>query len=134
MQRNTMILTAFFFQSQGNHRMSWRYPPAPGQEVFGLEYYRSTGRGPPKARLDALFVADHVAMWDTYESSIAHYANARLEPITMLSALAAVTRHIGLIATASASYSEPSNIARAFASPGSYRRGTRRLESSSRRQ
>ena len=34
----------------------------------------------------------------------------------MLSALAAVTRHIGLIATASASYSEPYNIARAFAS------------------
>jgi len=46
-------------------------------------------------------------MWDTYESNITHYANARLEPITMLAALAAVTRRIGLIVTASASYSEP---------------------------
>lgn len=116
MQRNTMILTAFFFNPQGDHRMSWRYPRAPGQEIFGLEYYRNLAESAEKARLDAIFVADHVAMWDTYESSIAHYANARLEPITMLSALAAVTRHIGLIATASASYSEPYNIARAFAS------------------
>ena len=66
--------------------------------------------------MDAIFVADHVAMWDTYESNIAHYANARLEPITLLAALSAVTRHIGLIVTASASYSEPYNIARAFAS------------------
>ena len=66
--------------------------------------------------MDAIFVADHVAMWDTYESNIAHYANARLEPVTLLAALSAVTRHIGLIVTASASYSEPYNIARAFAS------------------
>jgi FMN-dependent oxidoreductase (nitrilotriacetate monooxygenase family) len=66
--------------------------------------------------MDAIFVADHVAMWDTYESNVKHYANARLEPITLLAALAAVTQNIGLIATASASYSEPYNLARAFAS------------------
>jgi FMN-dependent oxidoreductase (nitrilotriacetate monooxygenase family) len=55
-------------------------------------------------------------MWDTFESNIAHYANARLEPITLLSALAAVTSHVGLLATASASYTEPYNLARMFAS------------------
>jgi FMN-dependent oxidoreductase (nitrilotriacetate monooxygenase family) len=41
---------------------------------------------------------------------------SRLEPITLLSALSAVTSQIGLIATASASYSEPYNLARMFAS------------------
>ncbi len=38
------------------------------------------------------------------------------EPLTLLSAIAAATKHIGLVATASTSYSEPYNIARSFAS------------------
>jgi FMN-dependent oxidoreductase (nitrilotriacetate monooxygenase family) len=116
MQRTPMILSAFFFNPQGDHRMSWRHPDAPGREIFDLAYYRKLAEIAEAARMDAIFVADHVAMWDTYESNIAHYANARLEPITLLAALAAVTSHIGLIVTASASYSEPYNIARAFAS------------------
>src|ERR1700743_927238 len=116
MQRTPMILSAFFFNPQGDHRMSWRHPDAPGREIFDLAYHRKLAEVAEAACIDAIFVADHVAMWDTYESNIAHYANARLEPITMLSALSAVTKHIGLIATASASYSEPYNIARMFAS------------------
>jgi FMN-dependent oxidoreductase (nitrilotriacetate monooxygenase family) len=116
MERNPMILSAFFYNPQGDHRMSWRHPGAPGREIFDLAYYRKLADAAEAARMDAIFVADHVAMWDTYESNIAHYANARLEPITMLAALAAVTQHIGLIVTASASYSEPYNIARMFAS------------------
>jgi FMN-dependent oxidoreductase (nitrilotriacetate monooxygenase family) len=111
-----MVLSAFFFNPQGDHRMSWRYPSAPGREIYGLDYYRTLAEAAEAACLDVIFVADHVAMWDTYESNVAHYANARLEPITMLAALAAVTRNIGLVATASASYSEPYNVARTFAS------------------
>jgi alkanesulfonate monooxygenase SsuD/methylene tetrahydromethanopterin reductase-like flavin-dependent oxidoreductase (luciferase family) len=105
MERTPMILSTFFFNPQGDHRMSWRHPDAPGREIFDLSYYRRLAEAAESARMDAIFVADHVAMWDTYESNIAHYANARLEPITMLAALAAVTRNIGLIVTASASYS-----------------------------
>jgi FMN-dependent oxidoreductase (nitrilotriacetate monooxygenase family) len=116
MKRSPMILSAFFFNPQGDHRMLWRYPRAPGREIFDLGYYQRLAAAAETACMDAIFVADHVAMWDTYESNVAYYANARLEPITLLAALAAVTSHIGLIATASASYSEPYNLARAFAS------------------
>ncbi len=116
MNRVPMILSAFFFNPQGDHRMSWRHPRAPGREVFGLDYYRGLASSAESAKIDTIFVADHVAIWDSFESTVAHYANARLEPITLLSALAAVTSHIGLIATASSSYSEPYNLARAFAS------------------
>src|SRR5580698_9257101 len=123
MARNPMILTAFFFNPQGDHRMSWRDPHAPRMEIFDLDYYKQLALAAERARMDALFVADHVAMWDTYESNIRHYANARLEPITLLAALAAVTSHIGLIATASASYSEPYNLARMFASLDHISRG-----------
>ena len=41
---------------------------------------------------------------------------AHFEPITLLSALAATTYQIGLIATASTSFHEPYSIARQFAS------------------
>jgi hypothetical protein len=40
MSRRPMILSAFFFNPQGDHRMSWRYPSAPGREICTLEYYR----------------------------------------------------------------------------------------------
>ena len=116
MARNPMILSAFFFNPQGDHRMSWRHARAPSHEVFEFDYYRDLALTAEHAKIDTLFVADHVAIWDSVASGVAHYANARLEPLTLLSALAATTRHIGLIGTASSSYSEPYNIARIFAS------------------
>src|SRR6201996_3884247 len=106
MKRGHMILSAFFFNPQGDHRMSWRHPDAPGREIFDLGYYRRLAEAAEAAKLDAVFIADHVAIWDSFESNIAHYPNARLEPLTLLCALAAVTRHIGLIGTASASSRE----------------------------
>ncbi|MGF6767931.1 FMN-dependent oxidoreductase (nitrilotriacetate monooxygenase family) [Paraburkholderia sp. GAS199] len=116
MDQERMILSAFFFNPQGDHRMSWRHPAAPGFEVFDLQYYRELAAIAEAACLDALFIADHVAMWDTFESNVAHYANARLEPITLLAALSTVTRDLGLISTLSTSFSEPYNVARMFAS------------------
>lgn len=111
-----MILSAFFFNPQGDHRMSWRHPRSPGAEIFDFDYYRQLAEVAEQAKLDTIFIADHVAIWDSVKSGVAHYANARLEPLTLLSALAAVTKHIGLVATASTSYYEPFNLARFFAS------------------
>src|ERR1700733_3732726 len=79
-----MILSAFFFNPQGDHRISWRHPKAPSREVFELPYFQSLPAIAEAAKLDALFVADHVGMWDTYESNVAHYANPRLEPMPEL--------------------------------------------------
>jgi alkanesulfonate monooxygenase SsuD/methylene tetrahydromethanopterin reductase-like flavin-dependent oxidoreductase (luciferase family) len=42
--------------------------------------------------------------------------NVELEPLTLLSALAPLTKHIGLVATASTTYNEPYHIARKYAS------------------
>ena len=111
-----MILSAFFFNPQGDHRMSWRHPRAPLREVYDIAYFQALAATAEAAKFDALFVADHVGMWDTQESNIIHYANPRLEPITLLSALAATTSKIGLLATISASYTEPYNLARMLAS------------------
>ena len=47
---------------------------------------------------------------------VAQAPRSWLEPITTLAALAGATRHIGLIATCSTTYTEPFNLARQFAS------------------
>jgi alkanesulfonate monooxygenase SsuD/methylene tetrahydromethanopterin reductase-like flavin-dependent oxidoreductase (luciferase family) len=63
MARNPIILTAFFFNPQGDQRMSWRDPRAPRMEIFDLDYYMQLALSAESARMHALFVADHVAMW-----------------------------------------------------------------------
>ncbi len=116
MSTRHMILNLFFYNPQGitvspgvtlTHQKR-KYLPSTITPVW-----RAQGRS---GDLDAIFVADHIAVWDTVPSGLTHYANARLEPLTLLSALAAVTEHIGLMATASTSYNEPYNLARYFAS------------------
>ena len=56
------------------------------------------------------------------ERSSPHYLN-RFEPLTILSALAVVTKHIGLVGTLTVSYSEPYTVARQFASLDHISRG-----------
>ncbi len=116
MSQATAIFNLFFFNPQGDYRFSWRHPNAPGKEIFTLKYYADLARRAEAAALDNIFIADHVAIWDTVPSGVPHYANSRLEPITLLAALSAVTENIGLMATASTSYTEPYNLARYFAS------------------
>lgn len=116
MTQHTAIFNLFFFNPQGDYRFSWRHPEAPGKEIFTLKYYADLAHRAEAATLDNIFIADHVGIWDTVPSGIPHYANPRLEPVTLLGALAAVTENIGLMATASTSYNEPYNLARYFAS------------------
>lgn len=118
-----MILAAFFFNPQGDHRVSWRHPRAPGHEFMDFEFYRGLVEAAEAAKLDTIFIADHLGIWNGLGSGVAHYANPRLEPLSLVSALSAVTRHIGFMVTASTSYTEPFNTARTFASMDHISRG-----------
>ncbi len=53
---------------------------------------------------------------------------ARLELLTLLAALAVQTRHIGLAATASTTFSDPFNLARSFSSLDHHQPRSRRVE------
>ena len=90
----------------------WRHPAAVTDASVNFGFYKEQAQLAEKARFDFLFVADSVHI--TARSS-PHYLN-RFEPLTILSALAAVTSKIGLVATVTASYSEPFTVARQFAS------------------
>ena len=66
-----------------------------------------------------IFLADGVGTRGddvAFLSRTAHSYQAQFEPITLLSALAAVTERIGLVGTASTSFNEPYHVARKFAS------------------
>jgi FMN-dependent oxidoreductase (nitrilotriacetate monooxygenase family) len=65
-----------------------------------------------RGTFDSLFLADGPQLW----SNLAQRPAGALEPLTLLTALATATEHIGLIATASTSYNSPYNLARKFAS------------------
>ena len=73
---------------------------------------RSSRSGPKRTKFDAVFFADGPALAD----NVRYAQRFRLEPITLLSAIAVATKRIGLIATASTTYTEPYNLARLFAS------------------
>ncbi|WP_339283934.1 LLM class flavin-dependent oxidoreductase [Paenibacillus sp. FSL R5-0486] len=96
----------------GNSISFWRHPDIPINASVSLEFYKKQVRIAEKGKFDLLFIADGLFI---NEKSNPHFLN-RFEPLTLLSALAGVTSHIGLVATLSTSYSEPFTVARQFAS------------------
>src|ERR1700755_3409708 len=98
-------------EGAGRTWTDWRHPDAVPGASTNFAYYRERAQLAEHAKLDFLFIADSLFIT---EKSSPHYLN-RFEPITLLSALAAATSHIGLVATVTASYTEPFNLARQFA-------------------
>ena len=115
--RRQMKLGAFFHPT-GHHIASWRHPDAYAGAAVDFAHYTQLAQTAERGKFDLLFLADSPAMrnWPPErQSRVATYI-AGFEPITLLSALAAVTKHIGLVATATTTYNEPLHIARKFAS------------------
>lgn len=90
----------------------WRHPDAQVDASTSLPFYVRQAQVAERGKFDYLFVADSVSI---NARSSPHYLN-RFEPLTILSAVAAVTDRIGLVATSTVSYNEPFNLARQFAS------------------
>ncbi|MFT6580510.1 MAG: FMN-dependent oxidoreductase (nitrilotriacetate monooxygenase family) [Alphaproteobacteria bacterium] len=101
-----------FINSRGHHEASWRHPDASPLPLTDIDYYQGLAQRAEEGLFDSIFLADQLAA----RNDVAHAARAWLEPITVLGALAVSTKRIGLIATASTTYSEPYNLARQFAS------------------
>ncbi|SDD25921.1 FMN-dependent oxidoreductase, nitrilotriacetate monooxygenase family [Terribacillus halophilus] len=91
---------------------NWKHPDAVADAGTNLEFYLEQARQAEDAKFDFGFVADSVYI--TPEST-PHYLN-RFEPLTILSALAMATKHLGLVATITVSYTQPYTVARQLAS------------------
>ncbi|MBU2533402.1 MAG: LLM class flavin-dependent oxidoreductase [Alphaproteobacteria bacterium] len=101
-----------FIHSRGHHEASWRHPESTPLSVFDIRYYQDVARKAEAGCFDSIFLADQLALPD----DISQGPRTGLEPITVLAALAVSTARIGLIATASTTYTQPFNLARQFAS------------------
>lgn len=101
-----------FIYPAGHHEAGWRHPDAAPERVLDITYYQALAQRAEAAKFDSLFFADGPSL----ASNVRYAARFRLEPFTWLSALAVATERIGLIGTASTTYTEPYNLARLFAS------------------
>ena len=103
----------------GGHVASWKHPDVPPGAAMSFDYYRELAALAESARFDLLFLADHLSVGEAGATAERLQKSGEVvfyEPMTLLSGLAAVTRHIGLTATVSTTYNEPYNVARVFAS------------------
>ncbi|USX21453.1 LLM class flavin-dependent oxidoreductase [Oxalobacteraceae bacterium OTU3REALA1] len=97
---------AAFMMRHGHHVAAWRHPQT-DLESNPFKVFRQQVQSAERACLDAVFFADSQALTGGVPA---------LEPLTLLSALAASTDKIGLIGTATTTYNEPYTVARQFAS------------------
>jgi len=115
--RSDKLKLAAFLANSGHHVAAWRHPKAKADASLDFEHFKHIAQTAERGKFDALFIADVVAVWGHHFDALRRSARAEhFEPLTLLSALAAVTRNIGLVATATTSYNEPYHIARKFAS------------------
>ena len=111
-QSSRQLKLGFVLHGVGAGWGDWRHPEAVTDASVNFQFYKEQAQLAEKGRFEFLFVADSVHIT---ERSSPHYLN-RFEPLTILSALAAVTSRIRLVGTVTASYSEPFTVARQFAS------------------
>ena len=110
-ERRQLSLNLFIYPG-GHHEAAWRYRASAADRILDVTYYQELAQRAEASKFDAVFFADGPALAD----NVRYAQRFRIEPITLLSAIAAATQRIGLIATASTTYNEPYNLARLFAS------------------
>jgi FMN-dependent oxidoreductase (nitrilotriacetate monooxygenase family) len=101
-----------FIHSRGHHEASWRHPASSPLSLTDIRYYQDLAQRAEAALFDSIFLADQLALG----GDVVQAPRTWLEPITVLAAVAVATSRVGLIATASTTYTEPFNLARQFAS------------------
>ncbi len=117
-RRGEKLHLGAFFHPTGNHVAAWLHPAAQIDAGVNFRHYAEITQLAERGKFDLMFVADAVAVREGKLSALRRWPQymAYFDPLTLLPALAAVTSHIGLCATATTSYNEPYHVARKFAS------------------
>ena len=114
---NRKLHLGAFMRPISIHTGAWRYPGARPDANFNFPLIKELCQKLERARFDAFFMADHLAVLNMGSDALKRSATVTsFEPMTLLSALAAVTERIGLVATGSTTYDEPYHVARRFSS------------------
>ncbi|MCB1739815.1 MAG: LLM class flavin-dependent oxidoreductase, partial [Gammaproteobacteria bacterium] len=115
-----MILAANA-NAQGSHVGEWRHPDAWDKPAANIANAVRLAQIAEAGKMDLLFLADGNGVRNLDKPSLFAATSPSdrpgvFEPVTLLSALAMVTHHIGLVATTTTTYDEPFHVARRFAS------------------
>ncbi|AZM57591.1 nitrilotriacetate monooxygenase [Streptomyces sp. WAC 01529] len=110
-----MIMGAYVSYGTGHHAASWRHPTSDPTATRNLDHYVEVTRLAEQHLYDTLFLSDAPAVFNDDQAGFGGRVTF-FEPLTLMSALAMVSRHIGLVATSSTTYKEPYNLAREYAS------------------
>src|ERR1700689_2017336 len=117
MDKSRKLRLGAFMRPVSIHTAAWRYPGAWPDANFNFPHLKRLAQSLERGRFDAFFMADHLAVLNMPMDGLKRSATVTsFDPLTLLPALAVVTEHLGLIATASTTYNEPYHIARKFAS------------------
>ena len=103
----------------GYHPAAWRHPDVPSDGTLRFDHYVRNAQMAEAGKFDMIFFADGIGIREKDEppGSLCRsgYEIVEMEPLTLLPALAALTKRVGLVTTASTTYNEPYHIARKFA-------------------
>jgi FMN-dependent oxidoreductase (nitrilotriacetate monooxygenase family) len=112
MSGSTEMILCAFLCSTGYHSASWRADGADPMANIDPDYFCALARTAERGGLDAVFLADSMAVW----SDVAARPAGAVEPAVLAAAILRATEQIGVIITQSTSYNEPFNVARRLAS------------------
>ena len=117
MSKSKQLKLGAFMRPVSIHTGAWRYPGALPDANFNFPALKRFIQKLEQGKFDAFFMADHLAVLNMPINALKRsHTVTSFEPFTLLSALASVTEHIGLVATASTTYDQPYHLARRFAS------------------
>lgn len=99
----------------GSSGGGWRDQAAQPERILDFAFNRVLARTAEEGKLDYIFQPDKYTVSANSPEELRRGINIWPEPLTLLSALAGATSHIGLSATVSTTYHEPFHVARMLA-------------------
>ncbi len=118
-RRNQNIKFAVFLQADCNYHVAgWRLPGSYADAGMNLQRWIEFARIIERAKMDMMFIADTIGLPGADRTDIIGYNTRpdKFEPFTLLSALTAYTKNLGLVATAATTFNQPYAVARVLAS------------------
>jgi len=127
--RKQILLNAFNMNCVGhiNHGL-WTHPRDQSQDYRTIEYWTSLACTLERGLFDGLFIADIVGVYDVYRGNVDVTLRESIQlpvndPLLLVSAMAAATRHLGFGVTVNLTYEQPYLLARRFSTLDHLTRG-----------
>ncbi|MHC8945076.1 LLM class flavin-dependent oxidoreductase [Advenella incenata] len=129
MTRKKILLNAFNMNSIGHiHHGMWTHPRDQSDRYNTIEYWTHIARVLERGFFDGLFIADIIGYYDVFEGNVDLTLKEAIQlpvndPWTLVSAMAAVTEHLGFGVTANIHTETPYSFARKVSSLDHLTRG-----------